>query len=454
MYCGDKSQRPKYEPVLFEIKIDTNIQNTVRFANIKDESYISAEEEILFSAGAVFRIIDIILINDKDQRYYVKLELSKEEDLRDLYEYYSKLINAEDNKSPLMFGLILNSSGDHNRAEHFYRNMQDSLKSGTHEDQSNLHHNMSVVFTRKGQYKEALEHAQCGLAESQYVPDDIAPMANNLCQIANSFMFLGDNSTAEIYFKRSLLLYLNAIHNQNKLYSINIAHVCCSLSLLYKNTNRLADAWKTIRKAIEMYSFQVPYQHPFTATALNNLAGVFKDARNFEQALLYYQQAYEIQSKCLPDSPDCATFLNNIGLTYLYANQLDNVLEYLMKGYELRRRILSEDHPDIFSSYHNIAIICAKQGRYDDALEWRRKFAKMSEHRLPFSHINRFNNHVHMVQLEFQLNQYSQCIKTAMTAIAMTQNSAVLQQDVNTINYLYFPLVQSYLFLTGVAHQT
>ncbi|MCX6365130.1 MAG: CHAT domain-containing protein, partial [Armatimonadetes bacterium] len=76
-----------------------------------------------------------------------------------------------------------------------------------------------------------------------------------------------------------------------------------------------------------------------TATRLNNIGGVYQAQGKLDEALKYYQQAYEIDRAVSPNSTETATRLNNIGGVYqaqgkLDEAKLDDALTYYEKAIE------------------------------------------------------------------------------------------------------------------------
>ena len=67
-------------------------------------------------------------------------------------------------------------------------------------------------------------------------------------------------------------------------------------------------------------------EHPYVASSLNNLAGLYRNQGRYSEAEPLYQQALEI-----------------------------------------RKRLLGEEHPDVASSLNNLAGLYDNQGRYSDA---------------------------------------------------------------------------------------
>ncbi|CAF1611745.1 unnamed protein product, partial [Didymodactylos carnosus] len=154
MFCGDNAARPQFELVLFESTVNPHISGSVPFADITRYSYVQDETEILFSIGAVFRILSVEQLDDSNQIHYVRLELCTENELEELYTFFAESINSEE-VSLLTFGLVLRLFGGHKRAKEYCQRLPGS--SAQHNvNVAYLHHNMGVAHACVGEYNEAL----------------------------------------------------------------------------------------------------------------------------------------------------------------------------------------------------------------------------------------------------------------------------------------------------------
>ncbi|CAF0754657.1 unnamed protein product [Didymodactylos carnosus] len=80
IYAGNGSESPQKESVLFKIKI--HLKSTKPFANIEQFSCLKDENEILLSAGAVFRVVSVEeIMNSTHKNTVWNVELALESDV-------------------------------------------------------------------------------------------------------------------------------------------------------------------------------------------------------------------------------------------------------------------------------------------------------------------------------------------------------------------------------------
>ena len=78
-------------------------------------------------------------------------------------------------------------------------------------------------------------------------------------------------------------------------------------------------------------------QHPDVAIALNNLAFLYCDIEEYDEALPLYQRALEIIEKVLgPQHPSVATALNNLALLYCDIKEYDKALPLYKRDLEIQ----------------------------------------------------------------------------------------------------------------------
>ncbi|MBD2341426.1 tetratricopeptide repeat protein, partial [Calothrix sp. FACHB-156] len=74
-----------------------------------------------------------------------------------------------------------------------------------------------------------------------------------------------------------------------------------------------------------------------------------------------------VKSRLGEEHPDVATSYNNLALLYYFQGQYSEAEPLLKKALELRQRLLGEEHPDVATSYNNLAELYESQGRYSEA---------------------------------------------------------------------------------------
>ncbi|CAF4670595.1 unnamed protein product, partial [Rotaria sp. Silwood2] len=152
------------ESVLFQISIDGNVDKNP-IAYIQDFSSMTAENEVLFSIGTVFRIqsIEQLTMNGV---WNVKLLLCAEEDeqLKILRDHMLTEINAENDL--LNLGKLMIRMGEYTKAEQFYYGLLNESSTNP-QDVYLLFNDVGTVYDAKGNYTKALECYQKALEIQQ-----------------------------------------------------------------------------------------------------------------------------------------------------------------------------------------------------------------------------------------------------------------------------------------------
>lgn len=83
MFAGNSSLEggPSEQPVLFCIEIDSSIENTRPYANIDLFSVNEDEDEVLFSMGSVFRVVNVDYLPNNEAIQVINLTMVDENDI-------------------------------------------------------------------------------------------------------------------------------------------------------------------------------------------------------------------------------------------------------------------------------------------------------------------------------------------------------------------------------------
>ena len=103
------------------------------------------------------------------------------------------------------------------------------------------------------------------------------------------------------------------------------------------------------------------------ATALNNLAELYRRQGKYVEAEPLYKRALVIREKALgPNHPDVAQSLNNLAL--VYSKVYTEAEPLLKRALVIREKALGSEHPDVAGSLYNLAELYENQGRYAEAI--------------------------------------------------------------------------------------
>ncbi|CAF1307006.1 unnamed protein product, partial [Didymodactylos carnosus] len=162
VFAKDSLEKKDMTAVLFEIEIDPSIP-TCPFADISKVSEFADESEVLFSMGAVFRIVTISLT---DGVYKVKMKLTGDEDkqLKTLTEYIKKYSIGDGKYGLISLGKLMYQMGDYDKAEDFFRLLLEdkSLVNNDVRRLSVIYNDLGAIYQEKGDYENSsVYHRKC-----------------------------------------------------------------------------------------------------------------------------------------------------------------------------------------------------------------------------------------------------------------------------------------------------
>jgi tetratricopeptide (TPR) repeat protein len=102
--------------------------------------------------------------------------------------------------------------------------------------------------------------------------------------------------------------------------------------------------------------------------SLGDLAGLYRDIRDYAKAEALYLEALEISQKVLgQEHPYIATILNNLAFVY-HSQGEDAKAEPLSRdALEISQKVLGPEHPDTASDLEGLALLEFDLGRTDEA---------------------------------------------------------------------------------------
>ncbi|WP_373526279.1 tetratricopeptide repeat protein [Nostoc sp.] len=95
-----------------------------------------------------------------------------------------------------------------------------------------------------------------------------------------------------------------------------------------------------------------------------------------------------VQTRLGEEHPDVATSYNNLAFLYYSQGRYSKAEPLYKKALKLMQRLLGEEHPDVASSYNNLAALYNSQGRYSEAEPLYKKALSIAELSLGVDHPN------------------------------------------------------------------
>ena len=189
----------------------------------------------------------------------------------------------------------------------------------------------------------------------------------------------------------------------------HVATAINNLAELFRVTNRLEEAEPLYRRVVEIFEANDPDKQPNYAGALNNLAELLRVTHRLEEAEPLYRRALAIDEASIgPDHPNVAIRLNNLALLLKATNRLDEAELLYRRALAIWEASLGPDHPNVASAANNLAELLRTTGRFEEAEPLYRRALAIGEASLGPEHPNvaiRLNNHAGLLKATNRLDE-------------------------------------------------
>ena len=150
--------------------------------------------------------------------------------------------------------------------------------------------------------------------------------------------------------------------------SVALGLVCNQAGLFLQNQGRYVEAEPLFQEALAIWKAELGDRHPYTATSLNNLAGLYCSQGRYVDAKPLFQEALTIRKAELGDRhPYTASSLNNLASLYRSQGRYVEAEPLHLEALAIWKAELGERHPDTAQSLNNLALLYESQGRYVEA---------------------------------------------------------------------------------------
>jgi tetratricopeptide (TPR) repeat protein len=380
-FAGDGEPVPFLESVLFEIELErTAVKSARPFAKLGDASFITHENELLFSPGTVFKIE---FVEDYNISWHIKLVLVNKETTKEMDRITEFLRHEGDNPSPLAsLGYFLWKISDYDKAEFFFSMALDELGPSDHTQASVILNNLGLLYSDRGYYRQALKYYEKSLKREMKnrLPNqaDVATTMNNMGIIyANRERY----TTAMKFYKQALKMRLEIVHPK----PVDIADIATTYSnigLIYAERQLFSRAIINQEKALDIRLKELPTNHADIGDSYNNIGYVYFLQGNFIKSLQLYQKALAINLISLSiNHPDLSTTYNNIGTAHYGEQNYTLAIEYYEKAIEIDSKSLPSNHPDFVQTFNSLAHSYALMKNHSKALEYFEKALNIEQAR-------------------------------------------------------------------------
>ncbi|CAF1187221.1 unnamed protein product [Rotaria sordida] len=320
------------QSILFEIKTNPSVSFC----------YSSNQQEILFSLGSTFQLLEIH--SNENQISIIRMVLCNDNDLN-LKPIIDK-IKLDDNywtTDLLLLGTILQQKNKYVEAEQFYNLLLNELPHD-HSDIDACYYSLGMIAYEKRCYKSSLEYYQLSLANL------LRKNESNHSHLGILYYMIGEIYQKKEQFKEALEFYNKALQIWKETFDINQINI---------------------------------------VKCFNNIALIYRSEKKYSEAISYYTQALSINEKYLPiNHINLGTLHHNIGALHLCLEHYDDAIKHYNIALEIKYKSCSSEHSSIAMTLENLGLVYENQGNFQQALSYYEQAAKIYRKILPQTHSN------------------------------------------------------------------
>ena len=338
MASGFTHAREGLLPVLFEIEMNTDIDDAKPFADITALSYIPGEKEILFGLGAIFRVISV---DDYPDIQWVKLQLCSDNDI-ELNSVFHRLRNRIPQETTVIdFATVLYEMGLLDKAK---QTLERLLTICPMNDRASIriHRLLGQISDEQCHYDQAIaffEKAMC--LEDEMLLSQDPERASTLNNLALVYKATGQHRSAITCLQKALTIWQNAQGEHRE----NIASCLSNLGGLFAR-EQPHDALDYFEQSLTIRRELLPANDASIAETLGNIGNVHGILGNREQALNYAERTLAMLTDTLPSmSAKMADAYRNVGVAYANLGNYQQALHFYHKAAVILRQIMPSDHP-------------------------------------------------------------------------------------------------------------
>ncbi|XP_044175300.1 uncharacterized protein LOC122958449, partial [Acropora millepora] len=340
----------------------------------------------------------------------------------------NKIFNSKDYSSYFIaFGQISCVHFDLKAAKHFASLALKLISRDSMLDHScaaSAHSLMGDVLLQMGRFEEAKRHFKRSLALKLQLlgseHPDVASAYNNLATVLSD---QGDLKQAKEYHERALAIRQQTLGPQHP----DVASSFNNLATVLRRQGDLKQAKENHERALAIKQQTLGPQHPDLATSFDNLAIVLSDQGDLKQAKEYHERALAIRQQTLkqakenheralaikqqtlgPQHPDLATSFDNLAIVLSDQGDLKQAKEYHERALAIRQQTLGSQHPDVARSFNNVATVLSDQGDLKQAKEYHERALAIRQQTLGPQHpdvAKSFNNLATVLRRQGDLKQ-------------------------------------------------
>ena len=182
-----------------------------------------------------------------------------------------------------------------------------------------------------------------------------------------------------------------------------------NLAELYRLAGDYAKAELFCSEALRIREKVLGHEALDTAQSLNNMALIYKDVGNYAKAEPLFSEALRLRQDVLgPENPDTVLTLSNLALLYLANGEYSKAEPLLAQALQIRQKVLGPEHPETANSLNNLATLYEVMGSYTKAEPLYQQALHIMEEALGPDHPSTATSLSNLAALYHAMGNYSQ----------------------------------------------
>ncbi|CAF1306039.1 unnamed protein product [Rotaria magnacalcarata] len=299
-----------FHGILFEIDIDSNLNQDKYYSNINLLSYSANEQIILFMIGSIFKIINIEYYDNnisiihmiyQNKNSIKRIEnfdlihfgyfLTDSNQYDQAFFYFNYLIQNFNENLYEYYNALANISLKQNQYDLSLKFYQKLIQLNNSKELSSIYNNIAFVYFKKIDFQQSLKYYQMNLNILKENFNENYPFIiesyNNIALIYKS-----DHKyeNALEYYENILFIYDNYCLHKNSDKAISYYNI----GLIYYYLKKFNLSLEYFNKSLDIYNEILPLKHYLISVIYENIANIYYDLNDVNQSFLYYQKANEI----------------------------------------------------------------------------------------------------------------------------------------------------------------
>ncbi|GAB4415261.1 MAG: CHAT domain-containing protein [Bacteroidia bacterium] len=231
-----------------------------------------------------------------------------------------------------------------------------------------VYYMQAYAYDDLGQYARAIEVSRLALHQARrYAPQDSVQQGAILNVTGVLWTHLGRFDSARTYLEQALDL------RRQIGVEAQIGETLVNLGNIWIDTGVWDQARSYYQQAYDLFARSQGKDHPYTLTALENIAlSYYYDGEPREALVLYEQVLHQFWDLYGPDHPKLGSVYQNMGTAHYSLRDYDAAARYYNLALKLVEEYLGPVHPTAAELHSNLASIESRRGHTDAAVQRHR----------------------------------------------------------------------------------